>query len=197
MYTVIPYEPKIKLISNGSPQEVHEFSNYTAFLDWCSIGFIQGRIVDKHSKGTAWDLATIRDRQNHYYWDVFKPICYIVRDEFGSMFSINEIEHDYYARRQELKRLGIIRRPRWFMRYEHPYEFRKDPVPTTGKRGGYRVYRHPKTTQELRRNGYEPEYSRGRRRKGYLRNSWDDILRSSYRERKNWKRNRKTQWKNK
>ena len=135
MYNVKPYEPKILLISNGKPQNIYEFENYNEFLDWASFEFIKYDIVDKFSKGNVWELSTLHWREcramNDSYWG-YRPegiISYIVRDEFGSVYSINEIKHDYFNRREELKRTGKIKRPYWARRFNHPYEFRKDPVP--------------------------------------------------------------------
>ena len=74
--------------------------------------------------------------------------------------------------------------------------FRNGPIPYTGGsrwwRGRY--YRHPKTRQELIANSYDSEYARGKRKKGFLPTSWDDYGRSDHNT-KNWKKYRKTQYK--
>lgn len=72
-------------------------------------------------------------------------------------------------------------------------EFRKGPVPYTGHYKYYRVYRHPKTRNELRQNT-DAEYKklvRPKRRK--LPTAWDDIVRDTPRCWKDQSKKRK-QW---
>jgi hypothetical protein len=60
----------------------------------------------------------------------------------------------------------------------------------------YKFHRRPKTTQERRRNQLDREYGRlyrGRRSLHTLVDAWDDLPRNTQR---NWKRFRKTKWKN-
>lgn len=74
-------------------------------------------------------------------------------------------------------------------------EFRKGPVPNTGKFSGYRYFRHMKTTQERRKNS-DPEvyeYVRPARRSDNLPNSYDDITRDYYKSWKHCTKKRK-QW---
>lgn len=66
-------------------------------------------------------------------------------------------------------------------------EFRKDPVPWTGKskhRGFMRRFHHVGALKEATRY---PEYQRGKRSFRNLPDPWDDICRSDYRD-KSWKR---------
>ncbi len=57
--------------------------------------------------------------------------------------------------------------------------FRYDAIPgSSGKWMFDNFYKTPRTTQELRWNEAHKEYVRGKRRKGYLTNSWDDVPRS-------------------
>lgn len=71
----------------------------------------------------------------------------------------------------------------WAKKRYGPYKFRQGPVAHTGKRGRYCWLRNPKTKQEI---------TYGSRRD--LPTSWDDIPRHVE---KNWKKYRKTQWKEK
>ena len=70
--------------------------------------------------------------------------------------------------------------------------YRKDPVPYTGGSSYSKYFRKMKTTQERRMFFKHRKYCRGKRSYRMLPDSWCDILRC--RER-NWKRYRKTQWK--
>lgn len=59
---------------------------------------------------------------------------------------------------------------------------------------GFGYYRHPRTTQEMRRacDKDEKKYIRGARQRHSLPNAWDDI---AVFETKCWKKTRKTQYK--
>lgn len=75
---------------------------------------------------------------------------------------------------------------RWWRGYSNLPEFRKGPVPGTGKLRGYYCLRAMRTTQERRINA-DPEvyeYVRPARRSNNLPNAWDDIWRNYY---KGWK----------
>lgn len=75
-------------------------------------------------------------------------------------------------------------------------------VPGTGKRRRYgRYLRYPKTLNALKAADYYCEEDgevpvRGKRRKGYVPTAWDDKPRKDWNF-KNWKRQRKTQYKEK
>jgi len=78
--------------------------------------------------------------------------------------------------------------------------FRKMPVKNTRcYRGGNGYFRYPKTFQELREidSFYHDEELRllkvkHRKRRNYIPTAWDDLWR---RDNKNWKKQRRTQWK--
>lgn len=81
----------------------------------------------------------------------------------------------------------------WRYRKGLEYVFRHDVIPYTGKRGGYRFYKHPKTLNEMKQNsGVDEKYVRGKRRVQHIPNAWDDIHRCVP---KCWKSQRKTQYK--
>jgi len=181
MYDVPQYEPEIRLISSVDGV-VGVYPDYESFLEDINYRFVEN-----------WVVTTFKDWPNRwiYTWFKEKPIRYIVRDKFGSVFSPTEILND------------IGERNRWYSKYHqqslkrHDFIYRKTPVPYTGKRirGFSNWYKTPETTQELRWNCAHGEYSRGKRRKGYLPTSWDDCPRSDIRIKQNWKKFRKTQWK--
>ena len=183
MYIVPQYEPKIRLIARDGTETV--YNNYDEFLEHNSLYFIREHVA-----------TTFRDfpEGRHVYlsWEERQSLdLYIVRDEFGSVFSAGELIHAQEKRIRENPGYS-----RWRVDLSH-HVYRQNPVPHTGKNswsfGHY--YRRPKTTQEMRWAIAHEKYVRGRRSKRHLPSSWDDVPRSDIRERKNWKRNRKTQWK--
>lgn len=130
---------------------------------------------------------------NFIYYD------YIVRDETGATITVDELK-DARTNHPSSKWL----RDRISAEEFAKKHFRELPVPYTGSRGWGSYYRHIRTTQERCENDFLKydedaiEYDikpRPVRARG-LRNAWDDIGRSDYRDH-NWKRHRKTQWKEK
>lgn len=109
--------------------------------------------------------------------------------------------------RWKINELAPLRQKRENLRFrriqKHSFEFRKDPVPRTGKRrwlfGSF--YKTPKTYQELRNNYLDEDaiyYGiriRPNRNKNYLKTAWDDRPRSDIKTRENWKKRRRHQWK--
>ena len=81
----------------------------------------------------------------------------------------------------------------WYKPYKHTRDYRKNPVPRTGKKS-WNYYRKIKTFQERKESIYSKEYIRAKRNYTNLPNSWDDITRKDFKDR-SWKRHRKTQWK--
>ncbi len=69
----------------------------------------------------------------------------------------------------------------------HTIRFRYDPIPHTGGARWGCYYRRIRTKQELTLNEAYVGYTRGKRRKKLLPNSWDDIGRNDFRD---------TSWKN-
>ena len=186
MYIVPKYEPKIRVISKDGSETVYK--NLEEFLKHNSLHFIRSHVV------TTFKEFPVNFRPRIYLLrqeDRELLDLYIVRDEFGSVFSAGELIHAQEKRIRENPGYS-----RWRVDLSH-HVYRQNPVPHTGKNswsfGHY--YRRPKTTQEMRWAIAHEKYVRGRRSKRHLPSSWDDVPRSDIRERKNWKRNRKTQWK--
>lgn len=75
---------------------------------------------------------------------------------------------------------------------KHPYEYRKDPVPLTGKLSCGRFFRRIKTTQERRWNEAHKDIVRIRGNRKNLPDNWEDIPKDGQRC---WKKQRKTQYK--
>ncbi|MEE9572800.1 MAG: hypothetical protein V3W20_07130 [Candidatus Neomarinimicrobiota bacterium] len=182
MYTVEQYKPEIRLISNIDGV-VGVYPDYETFLEGLNYFFVEQHVV-----------TTFKDWPSSWYnfikfGETFPR--YIVRDKFGSVFTPTEILNDISKSRRSEPNPN-----KWYNK-KHDFIYRETPVPFTGKRirGFYIWYKKPRTTQELRWNEAHGEYSRGKRRKGYLPTAWDDYPRGDHRERKNWKRRRKTQWK--
>jgi hypothetical protein len=104
----------------------------------------------------------------------------------------------YYRRR-------AARRKAWDKKRWGKYEFRNGPVKGTSRKRAHRgsYMRTPKTKQERSEVSLFESYEelkdlniriRGRRK--HLPTNWDDMIRADYYDR-NWKRHRKTQYKQK
>jgi len=132
-----------------------------------------------------------------------KPIgrvSYILRSEFGDVITKDDISEAFAKIRTDSRNARIDKEIARAQR-----NFRCAPEPSTGYRRYGNCYRHISTYSEHRDNdalNYDDdaiEYnikSRSKRTKSYLPNYWDDRIRSDY-DVKNWKRQRKTQWKQK
>lgn len=117
---------------------------------------------------------------------------YIVYDSSGLPVQVNYLKYIF------LQTKFTYHDRFWYNKwhpYNHSRDYRYAPVPKTGKKRWTfgRWYKRPKTTQELRWNEAYEDFTRGKRRN--LPVAWDDYERSDVRNRRNWKQNRKTQWK--
>jgi hypothetical protein len=96
----------------------------------------------------------------------------------------------------EMEKIIVSIYARYCSRSECEVYFRHDPIPGINRRvhGWFRTtHKVMKTTQERRMScDYDhKEYTRGRRNKANLSNSWDDIQKTLQRS---WKQFRKTQY---
>lgn len=179
MYDVKQYPVIIRLYFTGvtGKELIKQYQDYSEFLLDVFPGWVENNIANKRKERKYVDINLF---DLHY--------SYIVETEFGEMIKRDRILKDLTKGR----------------RYITPYEkqnsiFRKTEVPFTGKRSGYRYYRHPKTTVERRqyfKDMYDLDeyYFKVRSRRGFraLPNSWDDQVRHVER---NWKSQRNHQWK--
>jgi hypothetical protein len=181
MYTVPEYKIEIRLISTNG--EVEVYPDYKTFITNITYWFVEHCVV-----------TTFKDYsiKCFIFWTRNeKPKKYIVRDEFGSVFTPTEILNS-------IRNNNIDKhiRSEWYYR-EHNFIYRETPVPFTGKRkysfGSW--YKTPRHIQEKKWNTAHKEYVRGKRRPRNLPNPWNDNARGDIDTRKNWKSRRKTQWK--
>lgn len=182
MYTVQRYEPEIRLISREGVEKV--YPNYEAFLEDMTYSFVESRVLTTFKdENLNWFLVGL------FYKEV-KPPHFVVRDEFGSVFSRDEILADLNR-----KRFEQIRNSRWH-KLRHDFLYRRTPVPHTGKRKWYfkHFYKTPRHIQEKKWNIAHKEYVRGKRSPANLQNPWDDYKRSDAGI-KSWKNQKiKRQW---
>lgn len=185
MYEVKPYEPRIRLIGNdGTVVEYDSWEECISSLEW---NFVNNQVVTKFNDPR--DAITL----DWYFEDLRKHLSrrtqYVIRDEFGSVFSrgeiLNAIAENNYLKYHK-------KNSYFYNKFEFMY--RKTPVPYTGKRRWRfkNFYRRPKTTQEKRLSYAYTNYIRGRRKPRSLPDSWEDIPRFNT---KNWKKHRRTQYK--
>jgi hypothetical protein len=195
MYDVKQYQPRMRLISDGKPQEIYEFENYEELLDWMDYNFVNTKLVDSFKK--KWFHVGNIDGYAHWekeMWKIDTPIKFIVRDEFGSAFTAKEIANDWYELRYKIRLDAYHRRGRYSWQFIKPFVRRYDPVPGVHKFGKGHFFRKVRTTQEARLNERDKEFVRGRRQSHNLPSSWDDVTISSWRD-KSWKKHRDHQWK--
>jgi len=178
MYNVRPINPEIRLIGHEGVESV--YPSYEYFLEHTSYYFINEYIIDKLSKppGSLYWYGFIQPKHEYY----------VLRDEFGSVFSRAEILND----KRELNTST------WIYKSLYGWEYRRTPVPRTGKLrrryfGCY--YKRPRTTQERKWGYAHQEFVRGNRRPHNLPNSWDDKPRGDIDNRRSWKNKKiKRQW---
>jgi len=188
MYQVKPYKPRIRFIGNDGT--VVEYACWEDFLDNMNYWYLHSHVVTKFNDSR--DPITI----DWYFEDLRKKlprrIQYMVRDEFGAVFSRDEVL-EAIASRNRAKRYT---KHLWIYN-KYDFIYRKTPVPYTGKRKSHRgsFYKRPKTAQEKRWGYIDTEFIRGRRRPHMLPDSWEDVPRSDTRVRKSWKKYRRTQYK--
>lgn len=178
MYTVPQYEPWVELI--GEDGSVSRYDNYKKFIEAASYYFVKNHLV-----------LTFKDRaiKGLIYWGQEPKPLFILRDQFGSVFSPSEVIHDV----GDYKWDNITKFRITYNKYH--YSFRYGPVPYTGKRGGGNSFRRPHTTQERRYGHAHGKYVRPNRRPHALPNEWDDIYRSGIYHTKSWKNQKKRkQW---
>lgn len=129
-------------------------------------------------------------------------IEYILRSDFGEIITVDDLNTAWSTIRKERLDAHLEKKYK-----EANKDFRRAPAPHTRCRrgGGYSYYRQFHTFPEYRDNEAllsdedAQEYRiipRPKRVSMNLPNNWDDIGRSDYKN-KNWKRHRKTQWKEK
>jgi hypothetical protein len=194
MYTIPEVKLEIRLISHDGTVMV--YPDYDTFIEEVDYRFIEKYIVTSFKEWpNGWfhywkigheDYSEFRDNYPRY----------IVRDKLGGVYSPTEILHD----KAKFKKQNPTSKYLKWVQAKYNFIYRETPVPRTGsgkrkrwKFGNY--YKTPRYAQEKRWNLAHKEYVRGKRRPSHLPDTWDDMIRSDIRERKNWKRRRKTQWK--
>jgi len=181
MYTVPQYRIKIRLIDKD--QVVKVYPDYNTFISSVEYSFVERHIV-----------TTFKDCPERWicFYDFGESYTkYIVRDEFGSVFTPTEILQDIISNTRHSNSMHL-----WILK-KLDFTYRRTPVPFTGNNNWsfHNHYKVPKVMQEKKWSIAHKEYVRGKRRTHRLPNSWDDRQRGDIDTRKNWKSRRKTQWK--
>lgn len=201
MYKVPEFKPKVYLIHRDGRK--WEFKNITEAANslW-NDGYL-GRYREAPLFASHFKEA----RPHDYFDDENRNALigsviyhdYVVRDEVGEVITPADLKD---IRTKE-------RKSKWRSRYDerdHIAEkfFRELPVPYTGGGSWRSGYRHVRTTTEIHDNEFlkydedaiEYDIKPRARRTQNLPTAWNDIWRNDYRDH-NWKRHRKTQWKEK
>lgn len=172
----------------------YEFKSYEDLLKWMVPYFIPNNYFlpwdrRQESKGK---IAQVGHNWND------SGINFIVFDSLWRVVSLKDLSTDVSKFKEKRdKEYNRSYREVYLKLYKCRHlkiGFRSSPVPRTGRYGHSHYYRRMKTTQELRRNCWELEFSRGKRRKKYLPDPWDDIPKAR-RGRYSWKNQKKEkQW---
>ena len=188
MFDVKPVEPRVFLRSRTGDTFV-----YDSYLQFLSI--LRTDIIDY--LGVHFSVMIKTPTFYHYggQWILPREPGYVAEYN-GIILKPEKVRADW---RDYLERTRVVNRNNWFYRINNRiFKYRYDPVPLTGVRHWHRGcgIRSFKTTQERRWSLSAKEDGikwRGKRSFRYLPNSWDDIPRRST-DNNNWKRFRKTQW---
>ena len=176
MFVIKPYETAVSLFSaNG---EVEVFPSINAVRRKYSKYWIRKNVGPDFKEFLC--ISGLSQKM-HYRHAEYQHWQYVMRDDFGSKLSADDIY-------PEVKRKPYDLYPLWNG---------EGPVPGLFKRSGRRYFRQPRTTQE-RRLSYPvfedgevaPRNSRNSRN---LPHAWDDLVRNDNNQR-NWKFYRRTRW---
>ena len=171
MHIIPPYEPKVILTTWEGITRT--FASRKVALNALGINYIRHRVHNRVDAELRWSTLVT---------------------EHGQCLSAADFR-DLFAEENPLWHLSFA------LRRAHRTWNGEGPVPGTGVGRGGHCHRRPKTMNERRQNAFwdgeagEPR-ARGARRPSMLPHSWDDLSIGSYGHR-SWKRNRKTQWKEK
>jgi len=196
MHIVPEFIPKVYLIHRDRRR--WEFKNIEEAANTLWQWNLIGRYREAPLIGSNFTETREYDYTDEVHYNVV-TYDYIVRDEIGETITPTELK-DVRTKDRESK---------WRSRRDATVEvaknhFRTIPIPYTGKRGWRSHYRHVRTTAEIRENEFlkydedsiEYDVKPRARRTQNVPTVWDDIIRNDYRDH-NWKRHRKTQWKEK
>lgn len=152
-------------------------------------------VIRRNIEGRLGDASHLTNRDCFGLWYGYPT--YLLYDECGLIIPVWKV--------QEILRQTRTQHKTWTERIHgrRNYVFRRGPVPFIRKsRGGPGWYKNPGTYAEMRAaNALEHDEDamehniRPRRSVPNIPSMWDDRIRGDHRNRRNWKRNRKNQWK--
>lgn len=176
------YQKPIWILLYERGGNIYYYHGYDEFINntsWLKIG---NNSKDYYINWNQFSLTSDEYKHLYNFW---------AKDEFGNSISKDQINEDRNREKPQE------------VRYPH-VEYRKDPVPRTGKgKAGYRWFKHPKTAQEMREyykiniekmDTRYPIHYRTKRTPSHLPTVWDDQTQSDWGNR-SWKEFRKTQYK--
>ena len=162
------------------------FKGYQSLLTQCYDAITDGRVGDTFkTKFHTYSLSGWTYKTTEIEYIVYDYDDMVVRS---------------YQLRRDITDYSIERvwTPHKRKRNEHVWEYRKDPVPGTGKCrwGCYKFLRHPRFAQDLRESLGHAGHPRTKRMQklGFV-NIWDETNRSDRYDKYSWKKNKKRkQW---
>lgn len=188
MHTIKPYETRVTVFDQEGGKYVYA-TKAEAFKE-LGQRFISA--IGEHFKSFSHRAYWHADA-NSYNTEVhYSTSKYIMRDDNGEPLTLADFSQYKLKYKYKSHYLMRERRALNYAGYGHT-------VPGTGRSHSHRgtYYRRPATTAERRLNqivDWDEPQTRPSRNLANLTNAWDDYIRSD-RDDKNWKRNRKTQYK--
>lgn len=185
MYVIPPYVPTVTL--HGADGTSHTFESITAALKTLGYHWIRRNVGPDFDTPNPFDYAwdPVAGRTN-------RPYRFVLRDDTGRTLLLEDFAALLHYR--EVNQFGIA-----FWRYRGHRQWNgTGPVPGTGRGHWASMFRSPRSTGAKRaaalvlKDELEPPV-RAKRNVSNLPSAWDDIQFSS-RHIDNWKRYRKTQY---
>jgi len=185
MYDVKPIDERVYL--RGSDGSIDVYESYNTFIQTFDYYGYKDRLVQSLPEWKFYRWKPIN-------WDIYPSqfqTKYVLTSPSGEHYSYFNLMYDlsnYHVKRYQYT---------FNYRIRGNFEFRKDPVPFTGKKQWYFrcYYKRPKTTNEMRANYAHIEFVRGKRNPINLPSAWDDVVRGDVRNNKSWKNQKKRkQW---
>ena len=174
----------------------------TREVEWIGDGYFEERIANKNWECLGY-VEKAKDVYKLFSYRSGRPYKILEANDFNEIHNYPGVYYIFYRGNKKVKYNDIIKN--FYKEPKEPrYVYRKDPVPVFK---GFRFYAYrclPKVKDEISQNEIKElrdnypfakiKIQRAKRKASNMPNTWDDILKSNYKNR-NWKQYRKTEWK--